>query len=52
MHLLEGAALSEGETHTTAEVVATVPAADFLPWAYGRANDLTAWATAGAVAAK
>ena len=52
VHLLEGAAFSEGETHTTAEVVATVPAADFLPWAYGKSDDLTAWAGVDANAAK
>ncbi|MFN0096712.1 MAG: acetoacetate decarboxylase family protein [Dehalococcoidia bacterium] len=40
---VEGASYSLGETHTTAEVVATVPARDFLPWAYGKADDLTAW---------
>jgi acetoacetate decarboxylase len=44
---VEGAAFSEGETHTRAEVVATVPAQDFLPWAYGKTDDLTAWAAAG-----
>ena len=41
---VEGAAFSHGETHTTAEVVATVPAADFLPWAHVKTDDLTAWA--------
>ena len=52
VHLVEGAAMSESETHTTAEVVATVPAADFLPWAYGKTDDLTQWAGPGVVAAK
>jgi acetoacetate decarboxylase len=42
---VEGAAYSEGETHTSAEVVATVPAADFMPWAYGKTDDLTTWAS-------
>jgi len=39
-----GATLSEGETHTTAEVVATVPADQFLPHAYGKVDDLLVWA--------
>ena len=46
---IEGAAFSHGETHTTAEVVATVPAADFLPWAFAKTDDLTAWASEPAV---
>ncbi len=50
VHLVEGAAFSEGETMTTAEVVATVRAEDFLPWAYGKADDLTVWADARAMA--
>jgi hypothetical protein len=41
---VEGATFSQGETHTSAEVVATVPAADFMPWAYAKHDDLTAWA--------
>ena len=41
---IEGAAFSESETHTTAEVVETIPAATFLPWAYGKMDDLAAWA--------
>jgi acetoacetate decarboxylase len=49
---VEGAAFSIGETHTTAEVVATVPADMFLPWAYGKADDLTAWARVPVVAPK
>ena len=44
VHHVEAASYSLGETHTTAEVVATVPAADFLPWAYGKVDDFTAWA--------
>jgi acetoacetate decarboxylase len=48
--MIEGAALSESETHTTAEVVATVKAADFLPWAYGKTDDFTVWADAGVLA--
>jgi acetoacetate decarboxylase len=46
-----GAAFAEVETLTTAEVVATVPVAQFLPYAYGKMDDITAWATAGLVAA-
>ncbi len=42
--MVEGAAFSESETHTTAEVVATVRAADFLPYAYAKTDDLTVWA--------
>jgi acetoacetate decarboxylase len=42
--MVEGFAFSHGETYTTAEVVATVPAASFLPWAYGKTDDLTVWA--------
>jgi acetoacetate decarboxylase len=41
---VEGATFSQGETHTSAEVVATIPAADFMPWAYTKHDDLTAWA--------
>ncbi|MGE5597608.1 MAG: acetoacetate decarboxylase family protein [Hyphomicrobiales bacterium] len=41
---VEGGAYSEGETHTRAEVVATVPAEQFLPYAYGKIDDLTQWA--------
>ncbi|GAB4326326.1 MAG: hypothetical protein Kow0010_09330 [Dehalococcoidia bacterium] len=40
------ATLSEGETKTRAEVVATVPAADFLPYAFAKTDDLTRWAYA------
>lgn len=40
------AVLSEGETKTRAEVVATVPAADFLPYAFAKTDDLTRWAYA------
>lgn len=46
-----GATLSEGETDTTAEVVTTVPAALFMPYAYGKIDDFTAWADVGAPAA-
>ena len=38
-----GASLSESETHTTAEVVARVPAATFLPYAFAKSDDYTAW---------
>jgi acetoacetate decarboxylase len=44
VHLVEGATYSLGETHTTAEVVATVSAEQFLPWAYMKHDDLLAWA--------
>jgi acetoacetate decarboxylase len=47
---VEGAVYSESETHTTAEVVATVPAADFLPYAFAKTDDLTAWAPVPAIA--
>jgi acetoacetate decarboxylase len=40
VHLVEAGAYSEGETHTRAEVVATVPTADFLPYAFAKADDL------------
>ena len=39
-----GATLSRGETHTTAEVVTTVPAEQFLQHAYGKIDDLLVWA--------
>lgn len=39
-----GATLSHGETHTTAEVMETVPAEQFMPWAYGKTDDLLVWA--------
>ncbi len=45
-----GATLSEGETHTSAEVVTTVPAEQFLPYAYGKTDDITLWADAGTLA--
>jgi len=38
-----GATYSEGETHTRAEVMQTVAAADFLPYAYAKMDDLTTW---------
>ena len=37
------ATLARGETSTTAEVVATVSQADFLPYAYAKTDDLTQW---------
>ena len=52
VHLVEAAAFSDGETHTTAEVVATVSAEAFMPWAYGKTDDFTQWAEAGVSAAK
>jgi acetoacetate decarboxylase len=39
-----GATRSELETHTTAEVVETVPAKQFLPYAYAKVDDLLVWA--------
>lgn len=41
---VEGAVFSHGETHTSATVVATIPASAFMPWAFARHDDLTAWA--------
>lgn len=38
-----GASYSESETHTRAQVVATVRADDFLPYAFAKHDDLTAW---------
>ena len=43
MLLVEGATYAEGETHTRGEVVATVPAADFLPYAFAKTDDLSSW---------
>lgn len=43
------AMLSRGETNTTAEVVTTVPAAEFLPYAYAKTDDLTQWVRASEV---
>jgi acetoacetate decarboxylase len=39
-----GAVYSEGETHTSAEVVAILPAQQFLPYAFAKMDDLTVWA--------
>ena len=36
---VEGATFSHGETRTSGEVVATVPAEAFLPWAFGKHDD-------------
>ncbi len=44
-----GATYSEGETHTRAEVVATVPGEQFLPYAFAKMDDLTAWMPAPAL---
>lgn len=41
-----GATLSEGETYTQAEVVATLNPAAFMPYAFGKMDDLTIWSTA------
>jgi acetoacetate decarboxylase len=43
---VQGASLAESETRTEARVVARVPARDFLPYAFGKMDDLTAWAYA------
>ena len=40
------ATLSRGETSTTAEVVATVPQAQFMPYAFAKTDDLTQWVDA------
>ncbi|MEX2081840.1 MAG: acetoacetate decarboxylase family protein [Dehalococcoidia bacterium] len=45
-----GATLADVETHTSGEVVATVPQADFLPWAYGKLDDMEVWAGAATLA--
>lgn len=44
------ATLSDVETHTSAEVVATVRAAEFLPYAFAKMDNLTVWAEAGLLA--
>ncbi|MGI8925775.1 MAG: acetoacetate decarboxylase family protein [Tepidiformaceae bacterium] len=44
------AGFSEVETHTRGEVVTTVLAADFLPYAFGKMDNLAAWAEAAALA--
>lgn len=44
------ATLSDGDTRTRAEVVATVPSADFLPHAFAKTDDLTQWAYAAQAA--
>lgn len=41
-----GATLSESDTHTRAEVVATIPAETFLPYAFARVDNLAEWAIA------
>ena len=41
------ATYSEGETHTSAEVVAELPAAGFLPWAFASSDDMAVWEMAG-----
>lgn len=48
--MVEGFTFSESETYTTAEVVATVPAAAFMPWAYAKHDDLTVWSDAAILA--
>jgi acetoacetate decarboxylase len=45
-----GASFSESETHTRAQVVATVPADQFLPYAFAKHDDLLAWAMEPALA--
>jgi len=43
------ASLTEAETYTTAQVVERIPAERFLPWAYGKFDDMTVWAGAAAL---
>lgn len=43
---ITGVSYSEGETHTSARVVATVDPATFLPYAFAKIDDLTVWAEA------
>ncbi len=38
------ATLVESDTHTSAEVVATIPAATFLPYAFAKIDNLATWA--------
>ena len=40
---VEGGAWSESETHTRGEVVTRVPADQFLPYAFGKMDDLVEW---------
>lgn len=40
---VEAGAYSEGDTHTRGEVVATVPAEQFLPWAFMAVDDYSAF---------
>jgi len=47
---VSGATLSEGETHTSAELVTTVPAEQFRSYAFGKMDDLTIWAGATSLA--
>jgi acetoacetate decarboxylase len=49
--VIQGASLAESETRTEARVVARVAAHDFLPYAFGKMDDLTAWAYAPLAAA-
>lgn len=41
-----GATLSEGETHTQAEIVSKLNPVAFMPYAFGKMDDLTAWSAA------
>jgi len=45
---LEGAVYAEGETYTRGEVVTTVPAGRFLPYAFAKTDDLACFADVGA----
>ena len=45
-----GATFSEGETRTSAKVVATIPGAGFLPHAFAKMDDLSLWLESGALA--
>ena len=41
-----GATLVESDTYTSAEVVCTIPAKTFLPYAFGKIDSLVEWAIA------
>ena len=48
---VSGATLVESDTHTSAEVVATISAAAFLPYAFAKIDNLAEWAIASAAVA-
>ncbi len=43
---ITGVTLSEGETHTSARVAATVDPASFMPYAFATIDDLSVWSEA------